>query len=487
MFSDVTTAPDGTVYGVQRPAANRLVFGRVLPSGFAPSTQVELATSHIVYPRIAMGGPGSVVCVCVTGHDDHVRLVTSAGLQRDLGVVASGGQPVAIRSGMFGGVEVAMVLTPGGSRYDTLGIDTGLAFATPSIDGPFGVPLPDGNTAGGFLDWVDAFVWTDTNRVQIVGGRKLVYPMRRGDWTVGQDGEGPNRLLAYHHPTGAWFVVPGWSQYPPRLAARPDGSCVVAVSSGVGEFVESSRFTPLPADVPAEVAAIGRPLWLAWFEFARSLSTAPCNAVLPVFTGAPWLVLETLDGTPIARYVAGDPDGDLDALERAIARAKADRIGLPVLAYWPLSLQRGRLPVGADIIGVEAYRKVDETPQAFARRVVQAAGSCPRAMLIAQAYSSNATNTSDLQSIPAVVAAIARDCPSVEGIVGFSGSGRPTGYQDHPEIHAAWRALFAGITGAPALPVVPTPIPEPPAPSPQPAPVPAPTSRFPRARSLSHA
>lgn len=485
MFADVTTAPDGTVYGVQRPAANRLVFGRVLPSGFAPSTQVELVTSHIVYPRIAMGGAGAVVCVCVTGHDDHARLVTSAGLQRDLGLVASGGQPVAIRSGMFGGVEVAVVLTPDGSQYDTLGINTELTFATPSSDGPWPIPIGSLTTSGGFLDWVDALVWTDPNRIHVVGGRTLVYPMRRGDWTVGQDGSGPNRILAYHHPTGAWFVVPGWSQYPPRLASRPDGSCVVAVSSGAGEFVESTRFTPMPATEP--IPAIGRPLWLGWFEFPASVSLAPCNCVLHVTQGAPWLHLASLDGQVIARYVAGDPDGDVDALERAILRGQADGMGYPVIAYWTRKAQAARYPSGTGvIIGVEAYQGIDESSTQFETRLDRACARTGRAVvLIAQCYTSNRTQTDDLVSIVPVVARVARRHANVIGIVGFSGSGRPTGYQDHPEVHAAWQELFSGITGAPVI-GAPTPQPSP-APTPPTVPVPAPASRFPRARSLSHA
>lgn len=485
MFSDVTTAPDGTVYGVQRPAANRLVFGRVLPSGFAPSTQVELATSHIVYPRIAMGGPGAVVCVCVTGHDDHARLVTSAGLQRDLGVVASGGQPVAIRSGMFGGVEVAIVLTPGGSRYDTLGIDTGLAFATPSIDGPFGVPLPDGGTAGGFLDWVDVLVWTDPNRIQIVGGRKLVYSMRRGDWTVGQDGDGPNRLLAYHHPTGAWFVVPGWSQYPPRIAARPDGSCVVAVSSGVGEFVESARFLPLTADADEPAGVVG------------SFELSPRPVRVQVFGGAGF------------RMNCGPQHDDLsvphtgvfctlgpDDVAKKVADARG--LGVPLFAYVDdVSYPPEWVPVvdRLEVVPtVQAYphrphksgpmQALAETVDAIEDTIAELRKHWARVAVVmafyrqidgAGRYNWPLQHVLDLQreawrlvcryGIADVLIFHENRALGKDGIV------------SRPEFREAERRIKAAAVGrAPA-----------PAPSPQPVPTPAPTSRFPRARSLSHA
>lgn len=195
----------------------------------------------------------------------------------------------------------------------------------------------------------------------------------------------------------------------------------------------------------------------------------PCNCVLHVTQGAPWLNLTALDGQVIARYVAGDPDGDMEALEWAIARGKADGMGYPVIAYWTRRGQSVRVPAGVDILGVEAYRGLDESVAQFEARLNRACKGGLPVILLAQCYTSNLTQTDDLLSIVPVVARVARRHANVIGIVGFSGSGRATGYQDHPEVHGAWRELFAGIPGVPAIvgsdePATPNPAPTAPQP-----------------------
>jgi hypothetical protein len=60
------------------------------------------------------------------------------------------------------------------------------------------------------------------------------------------------------------------------------------------------------------------------------------------------------NGEAIAAYAAGSPDGDIDAIDRAVRAAAQAHPGLPTLAYWPAAAQLGRVPV-SDIVGVEAY------------------------------------------------------------------------------------------------------------------------------------
>ena len=48
-----------------------------------------------------------------------------------------------------------------------------------------------------------------------------------------------------------------------------------------------------------------------------------------------------------------------------------------------------------------------------------------------------------------VYARVACDCPSVVGILGFSGAGRATGLQDHPDVRPLWQRLADGIPSAP--------------------------------------
>lgn len=103
-----------------------------------------------------------------------------------------------------------------------------------------------------------------------------------------------------------------------------------------------------------------------------------------------------------------------------------------------------------------------------------------RVILIGQAYSSNSGNTADLRTIPPVIAKVARDHANIEGIINFSGSGRATGWQDHPEVQPDWQKVFDGITGTPIIvPPQPQPIPpDPPHPQP-PDPVPIPPQPIP--------
>lgn len=209
---------------------------------------------------------------------------------------------------------------------------------------------------------------------------------------------------------------------------------------------------------------IGRPLWIGWFEFGTPTFPPPGNCVLSVDAE---MLVRSDEGSVIAQYVSSQPEGDLEALERAIAAA-VKRPGVPRLAYWTRGPQGIRVPRGAELVGIEAYRGVDETLTAFERRLRFAVAQSPRAWLLAQGYTSNASLTTDLAALVPVYARIARDCPNVEGILVFSAGTRQTGWNDHPEIHDAWRQLAAGIPAAPPIVVAPSPRPSPQEPTPMP-------------------
>lgn len=204
-----------------------------------------------------------------------------------------------------------------------------------------------------------------------------------------------------------------------------------------------------------------RPCWLGWFRFGQT--DAPGNCRVDVVQGRAWLNVSDLSGQWIARYVSAPEDSDLAQLSAAIRNARVDNSGLPIVAYWTLQAQGVGMP-DAEIVGVEAYRKAHESLALFERRVATAldrvAATGRRAMLIGQAYSSNATNHTDLRSVVAVYARLAAVHPHVVGILAFSaGPGRASGWEDHPEIHADWRTLFAGIPSAPVLADPPAPPP----------------------------
>ena len=210
------------------------------------------------------------------------------------------------------------------------------------------------------------------------------------------------------------------------------------------------------------IVAIGRPMRLAFFEFTPAV--LPSNADLVQVSTWEWSLMQ--GGRKVGVYVSGEPDGDLTALERSIAKVSGR--GVPVYAYWPRALQGGRLPRGCDVTVVEGYQRKGETLAAFETGLRAAVRRCGRAAIACACYTSNATLSNDLTALVPVYARVAKDMPNVEDLLVFSGSGRPTGYQDHPEVHGLWRQLLAGIPSAPPLPSKP-PTPKPPTP---PAPVP---------------
>lgn len=274
---------------------------------------------------------------------------------------------------------------------------------------------------------------------------------------------------------------------------------LVVSSSGAGERPEELRRYLVDMDAgtvngktaswvdlrTVPVQAIGRPCWLGWFSYG--VHSAPGNCRVDVTQGQPWLaVTAAATGETIARYVSAAEDSDLDQLAAVIRVARAAAPALPVLAYWTWPAQRltdsaGRLLAvpDAEIVGVECYRKAHEDMALFERRCSAAldrvAQAGRMAAIVAQAYSSNATNHSDLAALVPVYARLAAAHPHVVGVLAFSaGHGRATGWEDHTEIHEAWRALFAGIPSAPVIERPEPPTPKPPVVQPPVTPIPPP-------------
>lgn len=146
-------------------------------------------------------------------------------------------------------------------------------------------------------------------------------------------------------------------------------------------------------------------------------------------------------------YTAGTPDGDWASLHDNIARS-ATMTNMPVVAYVPSRLQV-LLPSSAHIQGIEAYWNIAETEDQFYTRISTAATRSPRAILIVQCYTSNASHITDLTRIPPVIVRLVNAHPTIEGLLLFSGVGRATGWIDHPEVHTQWWEVFRGIPGAP--------------------------------------
>ena len=285
--------------------------------------------------------------------------------------------------------------------------------------------------------------------------------------------------MAWHEPRG--YVIP--VDYP--IAAgdgtfRPDarwlGATVkVAWSRRQGERPEDLVTTAIDPSVPwvdlerqATVPPIGRPCWLAWFEFGRPSPLPPGNGYIPVTPGAIYAPVRAVDAEKIALFVTASNDSDLDELNTNCRVAKAANPLYDTLAYWTRQAQAVGVPQ-ADIAGVEAYMLAGEPPAAFMLRVQRAVRVVRRAWLIARCDTSNVSLTQDVRAVVPLYAQLARNHRNIEGIAVFCGGpGRSpaTSWDGHPEVHGPWRELAGGISGVPVIIQPEPPPPTPPSPEP---------------------
>lgn len=328
------------------------------------------------------------------------------------------------------------------------------------VDG-VAMPLPAHRmgTTGGILEvtssgvtWMDdLFSMPAFHRT--FAGVEFVTFRRLGAWVFGNSQIGS---VAVNLTTGQVFSLARMNRTSRTLRGALEDGRLTVVSSRPAVLIREQDFEPYVAPEPvyAPVVAIGRPLWMGSFEFAGDAGF-PSNCRIHVVQGAKWLEVQGPDW----RYVAGSPDGDINSLRGAIgvAASETNLTVRPVVAYVPRSIQ-AHLPTHADVQGIEAYLGADETDAQFLKRISTSIRVSPRAVLIANCYTSNTTLTSDLRRVPGLISQLARDHANVEGILVFSGSGRATGWQEHPEVHDDWRKVFAGITGVPVItpPVIPS-------------------------------
>lgn len=311
-------------------------------------------------------------------------------------------------------------------------------------------------------------------------------------------------LRQWDAPIGK-VIVPTPTGFAGDAAALSASKIRVVWSRTVGERPEDIEFQDVavadliePIAAPAvPIPAIGRTLWCGWFTGTPApgggwtTDTDPRSLPGNCYVSIPSGEITTDDGRRIGWYVEGRPDTDLDAINQAIAAVALAHPGDRLVAYWPR--QTAGRPTGADL-AVEGYQLRGEAVSAYeARCRAKLAQAGAGAWFIPQVFTSNDSLTTDLVAIIPVAARIARDTGA--HLLMFNGTGRATGYQDHPEVHAGYATLFAGITGTPnpehrtPNPDPRSPIPDPtpprPVPTPAPAPSPVPSTPFPPARSLA--
>jgi hypothetical protein len=491
MFASVTTALDGEIYGVRRPVPALLEFVRLPVGSEQVLARVTLATSHVMHPHLAVVG-GVMVVVCYTGHNDRAVLVNDRGTILDTGLVVSAGDAVAIRPSPVAPAAVEVVIAlAGGTHYCIAAADARLDRV--DIGAPAPIPVPEGLTSGGIHDWKDAILWTDavppgaltSNRFQTVDGRPLVYPVTRGPWTLGQDGA-PRVERVVGFDGAVWrLVYDGLTQHKPGLAVRSDGSCVAAIPVGPGLFIESRDFTAIPVDVDEPAGVVG------------TFDLAPRHVRVQVFGGAGF------------RMGAGPKNDDLsvpysgvfctlgpDDVARKIADARG--LGVPLFAYvdgrvYPASL----VPMadGIEVIPtIQAYplrphrsspmEPIAESVDDIADTIEAMRARWSRVAVVMALYrqiDGDGRYNWPLQHVLDLQAEVWRlVCRyGVTDVLIFheNRANGKDGIASRPEFREAERRIKAAAVGR-----APSPMPKP-----QPVPVPAPASRFPRARSLSHA
>lgn len=208
---------------------------------------------------------------------------------------------------------------------------------------------------------------------------------------------------------------------------------------------------------PIVIPPIDRAVWYGFFEFTPDPSL-PGNCVLNVPSA---LLLTKARDKIIAQYTAAEAEGNTqEAFAAKVAEARARRPDVPVICYWPHPDQAKPIPLTADVVGVEAYQRIDESDFQFELRIRQAVVRCAQlgkqVALIPQCYTSNSLLTLNLHTIPVVAAKIAHDYENVKAVIVFSGSGRPTGLQDHNEVRPLWEQ-FGSTIGTPTIVTPPPP------------------------------
>lgn len=271
----------------------------------------------------------------------------------------------------------------------------------------------------------------------------------------------------YEDASQGWvFAGPGINAYNHDMIAI-NGLLEVCASSGAGENPSewwmvyydpaTTPMVPFGAAPVYPITAINKKMYLAFFSgFPAATGGWDTNddPVGPWPPGNAFLegdstsrALLTPEGQRIGTYIVG---GSVEEIE-AKAAACTD---IPVCYWdsrrWP---RMPNLPDGAWLCG-QAYRNASEPIANFEADILSilqmhiAERPNLKHVSVPQCYTSNSDMTTDLKSVVSVISRIASALP-LHAILPFSGNGRKTGLQDHPEVRPLWEELFSTITGVP--------------------------------------
>lgn len=262
-------------------------------------------------------------------------------------------------------------------------------------------------------------------------------------------GQGSDGMVIYYKGT-SYKIEPGDTYF---IRAMFDGYnfALATVKQNSKEcihwWVNVDELKYFPVVGEDDIVAVGKPLYLGWFEFNQPPSiNPPGNAITAIRFPNESGTIKLFNGRQFATWIDGQTVAEINARVAACPT--------PALAYWdgrnwpewPI-LRQG------DFLGMFGYCYADETPAIFEANLRALLGKVPFQFqdiaVICQCFTSNASLTKDLKGLVPVYARIARDNPRVTFLNVFSDQGRATGLNDHPELRAYWDKLAAGITGIP--------------------------------------
>jgi hypothetical protein len=350
----------------------------------------------------------------------------------------------------------------------------------------------------------DGSIWTVTPGhaydLQLLGGRRACW---QESLTIRVAGlEQPRQLSRCWRPEahlvdGVWWIsyfcdsgiilhpfdsFVGYRITPPGLdtwhSARvlTNGTLQFALSSGIAEQGElrdaagrllrpgQLRAQPVDFSRPRVDLAAGpdvvlepttRPYYLGFFEFLigqASKVSSPGNCSLfvrgvagQVSTLRPAVVtsetVDTVSGAILGIFLSGD---SVESIEQVCSVATKRPVAYWDARTWP---RMPKLPPDSWLC-LQVYQRQGETAAALEQDIERELARVPagqQVALVAQCYTSNANLTTELRPMVGVVNRLANRHPNIVAVLVFSGSGRRTGLDDHPEVLPLWLELAAGI------------------------------------------
>lgn len=379
ILTDVCTRPNGEIVRLISNLSSVQIGGVVRTF---PAHWPRCAASD---SRVAVIGQGGNV----------VELVTDSGARRTIDEVATGTAPCAIDWAEDRFIAAWIRGEDGDNnatklRHAELDADLNLLSAITETE----IPVNARGTSDGLLDFPPPIYALLERTIQLTDrdGRTQNYTlwMRRGRYTVGQNGGGPfaGGFLAFdHHTQQHMFVATMSTPLWPRAAARPDGTIVVALGGDAAVFINSASFTPASL-IQIKPPSVTPLIWRAicgWRDDVDQGFTQLGNAAWaqPPDTRP---VIEGVDDADqysnlLYLYVGTENSGPSQAyIDRTVAKAKSRRCAIgvysdnPFWTDWAESIAKTLQALGFTVVRVvQAYTfKVGtrvETPEESRDRV----------------------------------------------------------------------------------------------------------------------